>query len=227
MLSSNELAVEAALEAVAAIVHQAVLVSKALEERLEFINVGGGLGIPYHPGEAPFDIGAFGQGCTRLLTAGFPDSVTRPSLFTECGRYLTGPHGVLVTRVINRHQKAKTVIGVDASMNALMRPALYGAYHHITLPLVSTRSQEVVDVVGSMCENNDKFAVDRTLSSPRVGDVLVLHDTGAHGSSMGNNYNGRLRPQEILLRADGSAVQIRRAETLADYFATLIPLPGE
>ena len=138
----------------------------------------------------------------------------------ECGRYVTGAQGVLITRVINRKESYRTYVGVDASMSALMRPAIYGAYHHIGVPGRDGET-ETVDVVGSLCENNDKFAVQRPLPRAEIGDLLVIHDTGAHGHAMGFNYNGRLRPQELLLRADGSVERIRRAETVDDYFATL------
>ena len=143
-------------------------------------------------------------------------------LYTEAGRYVTGPHGVLVTRVINQKASYRHYIGVDASMSALMRPGIYGAYHHIDVAgkTIDDRAQ-VVDVVGSLCENNDKFAVQRLLPPVDDGDLLVIHDTGAHGHAMGFNYNGRLRPQELLYRRDGTVERIRRAETPEDYFATL------
>jgi len=140
----------------------------------------------------------------------------------ESGRYITGPHGVLVTEAINRKEIYRTYVGVDACMSALMRPGMYNAYHHIdVLVKTSSADDEVVDVVGSLCENNDKFAIQRALPAIVDGDLLIIQDTGAHGQAMGFNYNGKLRPQELLLRADGSVELIRRAETLADYFATL------
>jgi diaminopimelate decarboxylase len=159
----------------------------------------------------------------------------------ESGRYMTGAHGVLVTRVLTRKETYRTYIGVDANMSSLMRPAIYGAYHHIdalspsdagegelnrreaaALNTLDRREDaEVVDVVGALCENNDKFAIQRTLPRTQPGDLLVIHDTGAHGHAMGFTYNGRLRPQELLLRADGTVERIRRAETVDDYFATL------
>jgi diaminopimelate decarboxylase len=144
----------------------------------------------------------------------------------ESGRYMTGPHGVLVTKVINRKDTYRTYIGVDASMSALMRPALYKAYHHIDLlDKLPGENVEVVDVVGSLCENNDKFAIQRALPRPEIGDIMIIHDTGAHGHAMGFNYNGRLRPKELLLAADGSVRLIRREENPADYFATLNFVP--
>ncbi len=145
-----------------------------------------------------------------------------PRFFIESGRYMTGPHGVLVTTAINQKDIYRKYIGVDASMSALMRPALYGAYHHITvIGKHPTPHLEKVDVVGSLCENNDKFAIQRLLPEIQEGDRLLIHDTGAHGHAMGFNYNGRLRPKELLLRSNGAVELIRREETLEDYFATL------
>ena len=145
-----------------------------------------------------------------------------PRLYMESGRYITGPHGVLVTRAINRKDIYRTYIGVDASMSSLMRPAIYGAYHHIDiLGKCATNNDKEVDVVGALCENNDKFAIQRRLPDIDTGDILCIHDTGAHGSSMGFNYNGRLRPKELLLGSDGSIELIRREERAEDYFATL------
>lgn len=142
----------------------------------------------------------------------------------ESGRYITGPHGVLVVRAINRKEIYRTYIGVDACMSALMRPAMYGAYHHIDVLGKTIDEQGAtaeVDVVGSLCENNDKFAIQRRLPAVDEGDILIIHDTGAHGHAMGFNYNGKLRPQELLLRSDGKIELIRRAETVEDYFSTL------
>jgi len=145
-----------------------------------------------------------------------------PELMMESGRYMTGPHGALVVSAINRKDIYRTYIGVDACMSALMRPALYGAYHHIdVLGKDLKNGTETVDVVGSLCENNDKFAIQRELPPVEDNDLLVIHDTGAHGHAMGFTYNGKLRPQELLLREDGSVELIRRAETPEDYFATL------
>jgi diaminopimelate decarboxylase len=145
-----------------------------------------------------------------------------PRFYIESGRYMTGPHGVLVTTAINHKDTYRKYIGVDACMSALMRPALYGAYHHITVIGKHPRPHfQKVDVVGSLCENNDKFAVQRLLPEIQDGDRLLIHDTGAHGHAMGFNYNGRLRPKELLLRANGAVELIRREETIEDYFATL------
>jgi diaminopimelate decarboxylase len=149
-----------------------------------------------------------------------------PALYMESGRYITGPHGVLVTRAINRKNIYRTYVGVDASMSSLMRPGMYGAYHHIdVLGKEDTDATETVDVVGSLCENNDKFAIQRKLPKIKDGDILVIQDTGAHGSAMGFNYNGNLRPKELLLGGDGTVELIRRAEKVEDYFATLCFTP--
>lgn len=182
----------------------------------EFVNIGGGLGIPYRPEDSPLDLDALAaEICPRF------QQDRSPRLYMESGRYLTGPHGVLVTKAINRKETYRTYIGVDANMSSLMRPGMYGAYHHIDVLDKAGGETEVVDVVGALCENNDKFAVQRDLPRVTDGDLLVIHDTGAHGHAMGFNYNGRLRPQELLLRANGTVERIRRAETLNDYFATL------
>ncbi|GLZ51905.1 diaminopimelate decarboxylase [Actinomycetospora sp. NBRC 106378] len=186
---------------------------------LDVVNVGGGLGIPYRPGEEPLDVRRWAGAVIASRDRWFPDRA--PQLRTELGRIVTGPHGVLVTRVINRSRKHREVVGLDASMSALMRPALYGAYHHITLPSTDDRPLRAVDVVGGLCENMDKFAVNRHLPDPRPGDIALVHDTGAHGHAMGFTYNGRLRPAELLLTADGDVVEIRRAETFDDYVSTV------
>jgi diaminopimelate decarboxylase len=192
---------------------------------VEFINIGGGFGIPYQSGETSLDTTTLGQRIAQLINAFEQSYGWRPKVFTECGRYVTGPHGVLVTRVINRKTTYRTCIGVDASMPALMRPGMYGAYHMIEAPYCTEYETETVDVVGSLCENNDKFAVQRTLPRTNPGDLLVIHDAGAHGHSMGFNYNGRLRPKELLLQQDSTVRLIRRAETIQDYLATLQFMP--
>ena len=189
---------------------------------LSFIDLSGGLGIPYLPEEQPLDIGAVGEGVRRAYDELLAANGITLSLYTELGRYITGPYGWLLTSAIGEKHIYKDYVGVDASASDLMRPAMYGAYHHITvlgkeaLPPAGT-----VDVVGSLCENNDKFAVDRPLPKVEAGDILVIHDAGAHGHSMGYNYNGRLRCAELLLTQAGEVRMIRRAETMADYFATL------
>ena len=191
--------------------------------KLSFINLSGGVGISYTPDAPSNDIAIIGEGVHKvfdevLVPAGMGDV----SIFTELGRFMLAPYGHLVTKAIHEKHIYKEYIGVDACAANLMRPAMYGSYHHVTvLGKEDAPATETYDVVGSLCENNDKFAIDRKLPKIDMGDYLVIHDTGAHGHSMGYNYNGRLRSAELLLKEDGSVVQIRRAETLEDYFATI------
>ncbi|HEM3122613.1 TPA: diaminopimelate decarboxylase [Streptococcus suis] len=189
---------------------------------LDFINLSGGIGVNYRPDQEPNDIAIIGEGVRKvyeeILT---PAGMGHVKIFTELGRFMLAPHGHLITKVLHRKETYRTYIGVDASAANLMRPAFYGAYHHITNITRPDAPIEVVDVAGSLCENNDKFAVNRELPRAEVGDTLVIHDSGAHGFSMGYNYNGRLRSSEILLQEDGTARMIRRAETPEDYFATI------
>lgn len=191
---------------------------------IRFINLSGGVGVPYRPEQKANDIAVIGEGVRRkfeeiLVPAGLGDV----AIYTEMGRYMLAPHGHLVTRAIHEKHTYKEYIGVDACAANLMRPAMYGAYHHITvMGKENAACDHKYDVVGSLCENNDKFAVDRMLPKIDIGDLLVLHDTGAHGFSMGYNYNGRLRSAELLLKEDGSVELMRRAETPDDYFATLV-----
>jgi diaminopimelate decarboxylase len=228
MVASNERNADYMVQTVAMLLDIAVLVSQALSIRFAFINMGGGLGIPYRPDEATLDLESMAQRILDQLRRFETAQGYAPRLFMESGRFVTGPHGVLVARAINRKDTYRTYIGVDASMTALMRPGMYGAYHHITVPArAGDGGRQTVDVVGPLCENNDKFAIQRELPPIDDGDLLVIHDTGAHGHSMGFNYNGQLRPQELLLRADGTVELIRRAETVADYFATLNFVPME
>ena len=188
-----------------------------------FINLSGGVGIPYRPEQEGNDIRKIGEGVRNvyeqiLVPAGMGDV----AIYTEMGRFMLGPYGALVTRAIHEKHIYKEYIGVDACAANLMRPAMYGAYHHITvLGKEDAPCDHLYDVSGSLCENNDKFAIDRLLPEIEMGDLLFIHDTGAHGHSMGYNYNGRLRSAEVLLREDGTAKLIRRAETPRDYFATL------
>jgi diaminopimelate decarboxylase len=201
----------------------ALEVKNQLGIRVEFVNISGGIGIPYKPEDKRVDLKAVSDGIRQvyqeLIT---PNGLDPLSLNMECGRMVTGPYGYLVSRV--RHIKSiyKQFVGMDACMANLMRPGMYGAYHHISvvgkegLPLDHT-----YDVTGSLCEPIDRFAVNRTLPVIEVGDLLIIHDTGAHGHAMGFNYNGKLRSAELLLREDGNVVEIRRAETVEDYFATL------
>ena len=222
MLASNELNYAYMVQTTKMLLDIAEWITAQLGIRFAFINIGGGLGIPYRPGDNPLDLAALGREITSLFESFKSRQNYMPRLFMESGRFVTGPHGVLVTRAINRKEIYRTYIGVDASMSALMRPAMYGAYHHIeVLGKSSTGEIMEVDVVGSLCENNDKFAIQRALPPIEDGDLLVIQDTGAHGHAMGFNYNGKLRPKELLLRNDGKVELIRRAETVADYLATL------
>ena len=191
---------------------------------ITFINLSGGVGIPYRPDQPENDIAVIGEGVRTaseeiLVPAGMGDV----ALYTELGRYMLAPYGHLVTRATHEKHIYKEYIGVDACACNLMRPAMYGAYHHITvMGKENAPCDHKYDVVGGLCENNDKFAVDRMLPKIDMGDLLVIHDTGAHGHSMGYNYNGKLRSAELLLKEDGSVELIRRAETVEDYFATLV-----
>jgi diaminopimelate decarboxylase len=222
MLVSNELNAQYMVQTTAMLLEIAARVSKALDTCIEFINIGGGLGIPYKPGQKALDIFIMAAKIADLFAAFKTQNGYEPEFYIESGRYMTGPHGVLVTTVINQKDTYRKYIGVDASMAALMRPAIYGAYHHLTvIGNQPTQHFEKVDVVGSLCENNDKFAIQRLLPEIQIGDLLLIHDTGAHGHAMGFNYNGRLRPKELLLRSNGSVELIRREETIADYFAAL------
>lgn len=221
MLASNELDYSYMVQTAAMLLEMCRQLELELNIRMEFINIGGGLGIPYTPEARPLDLAAMGREISRLMQDFRANYGYSPALYMESGRFMTGPHGVLVTRVINRKEIYRTYVGVDSCMSSLMRPGMYGAYHHIEAPGAEDRPEEVVDVVGSLCENNDKFAIQRTLPKLVEGDLLVIQDTGAHGQAMGFNYNGKLRPQELLMREDGSVERIRRAETIEDYFATL------
>ena len=219
MLCSNERSADCALTIAESILSRASSVALEVGITLEFVNIGGGIGIPYRPGETVFDFAKFSDGLARLRSRHF-DCGT--AIYMECGRYVTGPHGALVTSVTNVMQKFRTIVGVDAGMSALMRPAMYpDAYHHVSFPFSNGRAI-AADVVGSLCENNDKFARGREIRCPERGDLALIHDTGAHSAAMGFNYNGRLRPKELLLRASGDVVLIRSAETIQDYFSTIV-----
>ena len=200
----------------------AVKIKDQVGVKISFINLSGGIGIPYLPKEDPVDIKAIGEGVREvfeeiLVPAGMGDV----KLCAELGRYMMGPYGGLVTTAINKKHTHKDYIGVDACAVNLMRPAMYGAYHHITvLGKEEAKCNEFYDVTGSLCENNDKFAINRKLPKIDMGDILFIHDTGAHGFAMGYNYNGKLKSAEILLKEDGSFELIRRAETEKDYFST-------
>ncbi|MDR2849734.1 MAG: diaminopimelate decarboxylase [Verrucomicrobiota bacterium] len=223
MVASNELNPQYFIDTAEILFDLVADLSRELGITFEFVNLGGGIGIPYRPDQEAVDLARVGEGIrqayqSRLLAKGHPDL----RIYLECGRMVTGPFGYLVSRVRHIKKTYKTYAGLDACMSNLMRPALYGAYHHISVPAkTGAPSDTVYDVTGSLCENNDKFAVDRLLPELAPGDLLVIHDAGAHGHAMGFQYNGRLRSAELLLRTDGSVLPIRRAETLDDYFATL------
>ena len=201
----------------------AVRLQKETGAHIKFINLSGGVGVPYRPDQEPNDIAVIGAGVRKvyeetLVPAGMGDV----AIYTEMGRFMLAPYGCLVTRAIHEKHTYKEYIGVDACAVNLMRPAMYGAYHHITvMGKENEPCDHKYDVVGSLCENNDKFAIDRMLPEIERGDLLVIHDTGAHGFAMGYNYNGKLKSAELLLKEDGSVKMIRRAETAKDYFATL------
>ena len=200
----------------------AVKLHKETGADIKFINLSGGVGVAYKPDQTPNDILAIGEGVHKkfdeiLVPAGLGDV----SIYTEMGRFMLAPYGAVVTRAIHEKHIYKEYIGVDACAVNLMRPAIYGAYHHITvLGKENEPCDHTYDVTGSLCENSDKFAIDRKLPKIDMGDLLFIHDAGAHGYSMGYNYNGKLKCAEILLKTDGSTELIRRAETPADYFAT-------
>lgn len=202
----------------------AVELQKETGCHIAFINLSGGVGVPYRPDQTANDIVVIGEGVRKayeevLVSAGMGDV----SIFTELGRFMLAPYGCLVTKATHFKHTYKEYVGVDACAANLMRPAMYGAYHHITvMGKEDAPCDHVYDVTGGLCENNDKFAIDRALPEIDLGDLLVIHDAGAHGHSMGYQYNGRLRSAELLLRPDGSVKLIRRAETPADYFATMV-----
>jgi diaminopimelate decarboxylase len=198
-------------------------ISQQLKIRFEFANLSGGMGIPYRPEQERINLTTMSRGIKdkyeQLIVA---NGLAPLKIFTECGRYITGPYGYLVSRVLHIKNTYKKFAGLDACMANLMRPALYSAYHHITVMGKENKPHNVLyDVTGSLCENNDKFAIDRALPELMPGDIVAIHDAGAHGFSMGFNYNGKLRSAELLLRDNGEVVQIRRAETVDDYLATL------
>jgi len=223
MVISSELRTEAFLLTARIMFELAAELKAQLNITPEFINLGGGFGIPYRPEEESVNYAAIGAGVQRLYNhilrpVGLGDTAIR----TESGRAMTGDAGWLVSTVLHRKDTYKHYIGLDSCMANLMRPALYGAYHHITvLGKEHAPADHIYDITGSLCENNDKFAIDRTLPKIDIGDIVIIHDTGAHGSAMGFNYNGKLHCAELLRRTDGSIELIRRAQTIDDYFATL------
>lgn len=227
MVISNELRSEGFLLTAKIMFELAAEIKNKLDIDFEFINLGGGFGVAYRPEETPVDFDFVGKGIKELYYKIFePVNMTKTAIKTESGRFITGPCGYLIAKAIHEKHTYKDYIGLDACMANLMRPALYGAYHHITIagkemePLDHT-----YDVVGSLCENNDKFAINRKLPKIDMGDIIIIHDAGAHGHAMGFNYNGKLRSAELLLKENGEVQMIRRAETVDDYFATL-KFPG-
>ncbi len=205
----------------------AVRLRNATGAEIAFVNLSGGVGVDYRPEQPKSDIFAIGQGVRaqyeRILV---PAGMGNVAIYTELGRFMLAPHGMLVSTVIHQKHIYREYLGLDACAADLMRPAIYGAYHHITvLGKEDAILDHVYDVVGGLCENNDKFAIERSLPQVEIGDILAIHDTGAHGYSMGYNYNGKLRSAEVLLKIDGSFQKIRRAETPRDYFATLDETP--
>ena len=232
MIVSNELNFEYFVETVRMLLGVVEMISKKLNVQFEFINIGGGIGIPYRPEQEQFNLTGLSQQIEQLFRQFHESHGYTPKLFMESGRYMTGPHGVLVTTAINRMSKYFELVGVDACMSALMRPAVYGAYHHVTVlsrngQIKDVTSDTPLSIVGALCENWDQFVNQhggnaRPLPDIQEGDIVIIHDTGAHGHAMGFQYNGRLRPKELLLCQDGRVVLIRRGENLADYLGTLV-----
>jgi diaminopimelate decarboxylase len=223
MVASNELDAAYFVETAQILFDLIVEIKQKVGITIEFANLGGGIGIPYRPADQPVDLDFMSQGIKKLYQEKIEANGLAPlRIYFESGRAMTGPFGFLVSKVLHIKKTYKQYAGLDSSMANLMRPALYGSYHHITVIGKEYESHDqVYDVTGSLCENNDKFAINRQLPKMEPGDVVVIHDTGAHGHAMGFNYNGKLRSAELLLRESGEVVQIRRAETLNDYFATL------
>ncbi|HZK19949.1 MAG TPA: diaminopimelate decarboxylase [Treponemataceae bacterium] len=233
MVASNELGNDYFIETARILYELVVEIKEKLDISLEFINMGGGIGIPYKPGEKPVDYDYIAQGIKKVY-----DEIIVPvfdkdiRFFMECSRVITGPYGWLVTKAIHKKNIYRNYIGVDATMADLMRPGMYGAYHHVSVcgkdnvtdekgMLIEGSDAHVYDVVGSLCENSDKFAIQRSLPKIDIGDFVLIHDAGAHGRAMGFNYNAKLRCGELLLRTNGKIIQIRRKENYDDYFATL------
>ena len=223
MVISNELNSDSFVGTANMMFDLIIELSKELGISFEFVNLGGGIGIPYKPEQQPVDLARVGQGIKQAYEAKIVANGLQPlRIAMECGRMITGPYGYLVSTVLHKKAIYKNYVGLDACMANLMRPALYGSYHHITVVgKEHLPCDHVYDVTGSLCENNDKFAIDRALPAIDNGDIIVIHDAGAHGFAMGFNYNGKLRSAELLLKPDGKVEMIRRAETIDDYLATL------
>lgn len=223
MVISNELNPDCFIGTAELMFNLAVEIHQKLGIQLEFVNFGGGVGIPYRPEQEAVDLEYVGEGIKKAYEKIIVANGIAPlTIALELGRSITGPYGYLVSTALHKKEIYKNYIGLDACMANLMRPALYGAYHHITvLGKENAPCDQIYDITGSLCENNDKFAVDRALPKIDIGDVLIIHDAGAHGHAMGFNYNGKLRSAELLLKSNGDVEMIRRAETMEDYFATL------
>ena len=223
MVASNELDPEYIIDTAKLLFGLVADITRQTGVEFEFVNIGGGIGIPYRPDQKAMDLERVGEGIRAAYKEIIEGGGLKPlAIYTECGRCITGPYGYLVSRVRHIKNTYRLYAGLDACMSNLMRPALYGAYHEIVVPGKENSSDtSVYDVTGSLCENNDKFAIQRTLPVLERGDLVVICDAGAHGHAMGFQYNGKLRSAELLLEEDGSVRQIRRAETLDDYFATL------
>ena len=223
MVASNELDPDYFIETAELLFNLIVEVHEKTGVKISFANLGGGVGIPYKPGEKAVDLEYVSAGIKKLYEEKIEGNGLAPlKIYFELGRAITGPYGYLVAKVLHMKKTYKQFAGLDASMGNLMRPGMYGAYHHITvLGKENVPENQKYDVTGSLCENNDKFAIDRMLPEVEPGDIVVIHDAGAHGHAMGFNYNGKLKSAELLLRENGEVVQIRRAETVEDYFATL------
>lgn len=223
MIISNELNERYFIDAADMMFSLVLRIKQELGIELDFVNLGGGLGIPYKPNDRSVNLSIVSKGVRLAYEKYLTANNLRPALFLECGRYITGPHGYLVTQAVHEKHTYRQYIGVDATMADLMRPGMYGAYHHITvMGKAGKPTDHKYDIVGSLCENNDKFAIDRALPKIAMGDILVIHDTGAHGHAMGFNYNGKLRSAELLLKESGVFKLIRRAQTVEDYFSTLV-----
>ncbi|MGI6093578.1 MAG: diaminopimelate decarboxylase [Veillonellaceae bacterium] len=223
MVISNELNPDSFIATANMMFDLIVEIHQKLGIAIEFVNFGGGIGIPYKPEQEPVDLQYVGQGIKKAYEDKIAANGLAPlRIAMECGRMITGPYGYLVATVLHKKETYKNYVGLDACMANLMRPALYGSYHHITVVGKEDLPKDhVYDVTGSLCENNDKFAINRELPKIDIGDTIVIHDAGAHGFAMGFNYNGKLRSAELLLKPNGMVEMIRRAETIADYFATL------
>ena len=222
-VASNELDSQYFVDTAAMLFDLAISLKNEIGIQLEFVNLSGGIGIPYHPKDEAVDLEYIGMGVKKLYEEKIVPNQLHPlKIFSEYGRMVTGPYGYLVSEVKHLKDTYRQYVGLDACMADLMRPGVYGAYHHITIVnKEDAPADHIYDVTGSLCENNDKFAINRNLPKVEIGDLMVIHDAGAHGHAMGFNYNGKLRSAELLMRPDGKILEIRRSETIEDYFTTL------